>query len=72
MLLSVDGRRLSKRDKDLDLGVLQQKMKPEELLGILAHACGLIERPETVSAAELATVFSWDKIKKEDIFLTLT
>lgn len=72
MLLSVDGRRLSKRDKDLDLGVLRQKMKPEALLGILANACGLIEKPEAVSAKELATVFSWDKIKKEDIYLTLT
>ena len=72
MLLSVDGRRLSKRDKDLDLGVLRQKMKPEELLGILAQACGLIEKKEAVSARELATVFSWDKIKKEDIYLTLT
>jgi len=72
MLLSVDGRRLSKRDKDLDLGVLQQKMQPEKLLGILANACGLIEKPEAVSAKELATVFSWDKIKKEDIYLTLT
>ena len=72
MLLSVDGRRLSKRDKDLDLGVLRQKMKPETLLGILANACGLIEQPEAVSAKELATVFSWDKIKKEDIYLTLT
>lgn len=72
MLMSVDGRRLSKRDKDLDLGVLRQKMKPEELLGILAHACGLIEKKEAVSAKELAAVFSWDKIKKEDIYLTLT
>lgn len=72
MLLSVDGRRLSKRDKDLDLGVLRQKMKPEELLGILANACGLIEKKEAVSAKELAAVFSWDKIKKEDIYLTLT
>jgi len=72
MLMSVDGRRLSKRDKDLDLGVLRQKMKPEKLLGILAHACGLIEKVEPVSAKELATVFSWDKIKKEDIYLTLT
>ena len=72
MLMSVDGRRLSKRDKDLDLGVLRQKMSPEKLLGILAHACGLIEKPEAVSAVELATVFTWDKIKKEDIYLTLT
>ncbi len=72
MLLSVDGRRLSKRDKDLDLGVLRQKMQPEKLLGCLAHACGLIEKAEAVSAKELATAFSWDKIKKEDIYLTLT
>ncbi|MBQ8768552.1 MAG: tRNA glutamyl-Q(34) synthetase GluQRS [Oscillospiraceae bacterium] len=72
MLLSVDGRRLSKRDKDLDLGVLRQKMSPEKLLGILAHACGLIEKKEAVSAKELATEFSWDKIKKDDIYLTLT
>ncbi len=72
MLLSVDGRRLSKRDKDLDLGVLRQKMRPEKLLGILANACGLIEKAEAVSAKELAAVFSWDKIKKEDIYLTLT
>ncbi len=72
MLMSVDGRRLSKRDKDLDLGVLRQKMSPEKLLGILAHACGLIEKPEAVSARELASVFTWDKIKKEDIYLTLT
>ena len=72
MLMSADGRRLSKRDKDLDLGVLRQKMRPEMLLGILAHACGLIEKKEAVSAKELATVFSWDKIKKEDIYLTLT
>ena len=72
MLMSVDGRRLSKRDKDLDLGVLRQKMRPEKLLGILANACGLIEKPEAVSAKELAAVFSWDKIKKEDLYLTLT
>ena len=72
MLLSVDGRRLSKRDKDLDLGVLRQNMKPEKLLGILAHACGLIEKAEPVSAKELAAVFFWDKIRKEDIYLTLT
>ena len=72
MLLAPDGRRLSKRDKDLDLGVLRQKMSPEKLLGILANACGLIEKPEAVSAKELAAVFSWDKMKKEDIYLTLT
>jgi len=69
MLLAADGRRLSKRDKDLDLGILRQKMKPETLIGFLAHAAGLIERQEAISAKELAGEFTWDKLKKSDIFL---
>ena len=72
MLLAPDGRRLSKRDKDLDLGILRQNMTPEALIGTLAYAGGLIERKESVSARELAGEFSWDKLRKEDIYLTLT
>ena len=68
MLLSSDGRRLSKRDQDLDLGKLRQQRKPEQLIGWLAHAAGLIDRPEAVSAQELAGEFSWERVKKEDIF----
>ena len=71
MLLSQDGRRLSKRDKDLDLGALQQRLTPEQLIGSLAFAAGLIERNQPVSAKELATEFSWSKLRKEDIYLTL-
>ena len=69
MLLAPDGRRLSKRDKDLDLGVLRQRMTPETLLGSLAFSAGLIDRNVPVSARELAQVFSWDKLRKEDIYL---
>ncbi len=71
MLLSADGRRLSKRDKDLDLGVLRMRMKPEQLLGTLAHAAGLIPGPEPVSAKELAGEFSWDRLKKDNIYLSI-
>ena len=70
MLLAPDGRRLSKRDKDLDLGQLQKVYSPQQVLGQLAYSAGLLDRPEAVSARELATVFSWDKVKKEDICLT--
>ena len=69
MLLSADGRRLSKRDKDLDLGLLRERVSPQQLLGWLAHAAGLTDRPETVSAAELAQEFSWKRVKKDDIFV---
>ena len=69
MLLAPDGRRLSKRDKDLDLGVLRSRMKPEALLGRLAAAAGIISREEAVSARELAAEFSWSKIRGQAIYL---
>ena len=69
LLLAPDGRRLSKRDKDLDLGVLRQTLKPEALIGSLAHTCGLLETFQPISAKELAAEFSWEKLKKEDIYL---
>ena len=69
LLLAPDGRRLSKRDKDLDLGRLQAWLQPEELIGSLAATCGLLETYQPISAAELCGEFSWEKLKKEDIYL---
>ena len=69
MLLSPDGRRLSKRDKDLDLGVLRQHVSPETLIGTLAFSAGLIPKNEPISAKELACVFSWSNLQKEAIYL---
>jgi len=69
MLLAPDGRRLSKRDRDLDLGELQKHMTPEALIGNLAFAAGLIEEYEPVSARELAAHFSWNKLKGDSIHL---
>ena len=69
MLLAPDGRRLSKRDKDLDLGELRKHMAPEALIGNLAYAAGLIETYESVSARELAVEFSWEKLNGDSIYL---
>ena len=69
MLLAPDGRRLSKRDKDLDLGQLRTRVTPEKLIGTLAFCAGLIEKNEPVSARELAGEFRWDKLRRESIFL---
>ena len=69
MLLAPDGRRLSKRDKDLDLGVLRQRLTPEALIGTLAFAAGLTEKNIPVSAAELAAQFSWEKLRGDAIYL---
>ena len=69
MLLAPDGRRLSKRDRDLDLGELRKRFRPEEILGLLGHLCGLTDRWEPVSLRELTAEFSWEKIRREDIVL---
>ena len=69
MLLAPDGRRLSKRDKDLDLGVLRQKMTPEALIGNLAYAAGLVSNNAPISASELSGEFHWEKLRGEAIYL---
>lgn len=69
MLLAPDGRRLSKRDKDLDLGELRKRVTPEQLIGTLAHAGGLIDRKCPISAKELAGEFRWEKLKGDSIYL---
>ena len=69
MLLAPDGRRLSKRDRDLDLGELRKRVAPEMLIGTLAFAAGLIDQKCPLSARELAGVFSWEKLRGDSIFL---
>ena len=71
MLLAPDGRRLSKRDRDLDLGELKKRWSPEKIIGFLAHACGLIPKWEAVSPKELIYEFSWDKVRTEDITIDM-
>lgn len=70
LLYGTDGHRLSKRQRDLDLGAIQRAGKrPEEVVGQLAYWAGLIERPEPVSARELIGVFDWKNVRKEPIFV---
>ncbi|MBR4194475.1 MAG: tRNA glutamyl-Q(34) synthetase GluQRS [Oscillospiraceae bacterium] len=71
LLLAPDGRRLSKRDGDLDLEALLGRFTPEEILGKLAFSAGLLDRDEAVSAKELAAIFDWRRVRKEDICLSL-
>ena len=67
LLLAPDGRRLAKRDRDLDMETLRKKYTPEQLIGILAWWAGLLKKPEPIAAADLVDGFSWEKVKKEDV-----
>lgn len=71
LLLAPDGRRLAKRDRDLELGRLQKEYTAPELVGRLAHAAHLIDRPEGATPRELIPLFSWEKLPKDDFVLQL-
>ena len=66
LLLSQDGRRLSKRDRDLDMGELRRRFTPQELIGRLAFLAGLSSTPEPVTAQALIARFSWSKLPTTD------
>lgn len=68
LLVTAAGRRLSKRDRGMDLGYLRQRgWRPEEILGRLALLGGLLPTEEAVSAGELVALFDWSKVPTENI-----
>jgi glutamyl-tRNA synthetase len=68
LLYGADGHRLSKRQRDVDLGALRAAgTAPEEIIGRLAHWAGLLERPEKVSAGELVREFSWSRVSRQAV-----
>ncbi|MGM9556937.1 MAG: tRNA glutamyl-Q(34) synthetase GluQRS [Oscillospiraceae bacterium] len=67
LLVAPDGRRLSKRERDLDLGALQERFTPEQLVGWLSYLAGLQDAPVSVRAKELAAAFDWRRVQAENI-----
>ena len=64
LLVAADGRRLSKRDGDLDMGALRVRFgTPARLLGWLAYRTGLVPEEAPMSAVQLAETFSWDAVR---------
>ena len=71
LLLAPDGRRLSKRDRDMDLGYLQAHYTPQELIGKLAFAAGLLDTPTPICTKELIDQFAWHRLRKNSIVFSL-
>lgn len=69
LLCDFDGRRLSKRDQDLDLAILRQRFTPEQIVGALAFAAGLTDQPSPIAARDLIADFSWNRIPRNDLYL---
>lgn len=69
LLVAPDGRKLSKREGDLNMEYFRSRYTPEQLLGRLARLAGLRETDAPVSAIELAADFSWDKVPRENLII---
>lgn len=69
LLVDAQGRRLAKRDKDLDLTALSQRFTPEDILGMLAFSAGLLEEVRPVTLEGLIPLFDWRKVKRDDLRL---
>ena len=67
LLLSPEGRRLAKRDRDQELGELQCRYTAPELVGRLAYLANLIPEPAPIAPAALLPFFSWSKLPPKDL-----
>ncbi len=65
LLCSDGGRRLSKRDRSLDMQSLRARFSAPELIGRVAAMLGLIPEYSPATPAALVEGFSWAKIKPE-------
>ncbi len=65
LLVTAEGRRLSKRERDCDLGELRARFgTPEALLGMVAHAAGIAPDARPRSADDLVELFSWEAVRR--------
>ena len=69
LLVAPDGRKLSKRDGDLNMDYFREQYTPEQLIGIMAKLAGLQETAAPIQANELIETFSWDQIPRDPIIL---
>lgn len=66
LVVGPDGRRLAKRHGDTRLATLREAgVKPERLVGQLAWSSGLIDKAESVTAAELVGSFDLGKLSRD-------
>lgn len=68
LLTEPDGRRLAKRDKDLDLATLKKQFtSPEPIIGYLAYLADQLPKPEPITAAELLKIFNKAAVPRHNI-----
>lgn len=69
LLVNPEGRRLSKRERDLDIGALRERLTPEELCGHLAYLLGILSKPEPLTAKEMLSLYSTVDLSRPTIIV---
>ncbi len=69
LLMDGDGRRLAKRDRDMDMTALLKRFTPEEILGWLAYAAGLQQEIRPAALEALIPLYDPAKLLREDLRL---
>lgn len=69
LLVDAQGRRLAKRDRDLDLTALAKRFTPGEILGMLAFSAGILQEVRPLTLEELIPRFDWGRVRREDLRL---
>lgn len=65
LLVAPDGRRLAKRDRDLDLGAIRERgLRAERVVGLLGALVGLCPEGEEATPGDLLRDFSWEMLRK--------
>ncbi|MDE7228190.1 MAG: tRNA glutamyl-Q(34) synthetase GluQRS [Treponemataceae bacterium] len=62
LLMSADGRRLSKRDKDRDMGSLRSQYTAQDIIGLIMWLCGFSARNEAMDLSEALTIFDANRL----------
>lgn len=71
LLMDGEGRRLAKRDRDMNLTELTKRMSAQDILGMLAFSAGILPENRPASLEELLPLFDWGKVGREDMRLRL-
>ena len=67
LLVDKEGRRLCKRDKDLDMSVLRANCAPQKIIGKIMALCGFVAPRAQLTPADALEVFDWERLPKTDI-----
>jgi glutamyl-tRNA synthetase/glutamyl-Q tRNA(Asp) synthetase len=72
LLLETHQGKLAKLHGSVHLGALRPRYDAPALCGVLAHAAGLLERPEPVRPEALLPGFAWERVAADDRVLRWT